>query len=81
MTKYQVTIETKFDTDAKCGECEFRYETQDRLTSNDVICRLTKRYLIGFQSDEMCFGGGYRKKFYEGERPEWCPLQKVEVPS
>jgi hypothetical protein len=73
--KYQAKIETEFDHDAQCSRCEFRYG----LTSSSIICRLTGRYLAHFRHDPMCFGGGYRKRDFEGVRPEWCPLQRVEL--
>jgi hypothetical protein len=77
--KYQARIETKFDHDAQCSHCEFRYEKEDRITSSNVMCRLTGKYLVYFFHDPMCFGGGDRKRAFEGVRPEWCPLQRVEL--
>ena len=75
---YQATIETKFDNDAQCSYCEFRYEREDRISCSSVMCRITGKYLVYFFHDPMYFGGGYQKSAFEGVRPEWCPL--VEVP-
>ena len=68
--RYQTTVETEFDGEAKCESCKFCFEND----CNETWCGLLedKQIVVFLQHDETM--QGYTKRAFDTPRPTWCPL-------